>query len=171
MRTNCFTIGMRVEPPTKTTSSMSSAARAASRSALCTGRNRRSNRSGQRASKPPRSRLVSMCRGPASAVAMKGSEIGVLCTPLNSILAFSAASVSRCRAWRSRLRSMAWLCWKPSASQSTMRRSQSLPPSWVSPLVALTSKTPWAIRSTDTSKVPPPRSNTSTRLTVLRSKP
>ena len=171
VRTMACTIGMRVPPPTNTTSSISSAARPESRRARCTGRSSRSSRSPQRPSKVRRSRVVSMWSGPASAVAIKGREMGVLCTPESSCLAFSAASVSRCRAWRSRRRSM-W-CWakKASASQSTMRRSQSLPPSWVSPLVALTSKTPLAIRNTDTSKVPPPRSNTSTRLTALRSKP
>ena len=38
--------------------------------------------------------------------------------------------------------------------------SQSSPPSWVSPEVDLTSNTPSPSSSTDTSKVPPPRSNT-----------
>ena len=42
------------------------------------------------------------------------------------------------------------------------RWSQSSPPSFVSPWVALTSNTPSPISSSDTSKVPPPRSKTRT---------
>ena len=45
-------------------------------------------------------------------------------------------------------------------SQSTIRESQSSPPSRLSPLVAFTSKTPSPISSSDTSNVPPPRSKT-----------
>merc|ERR1719258_605748 len=40
------------------------------------------------------------------------------------------------------------------------RLSKSSPPKWVSPEVAITSKTPLSIVSSDTSKVPPPRSKT-----------
>ena len=105
VRTICCTIGMRVDPPTSTTSSMSSAASPESRRARCTGRNRRSSRSGHSPSNTLRSSVVSMCSGPSGPVAMNGNEMGVLCTPLSSILAFSAASVSRCRACRSRRRS------------------------------------------------------------------
>ena len=83
VRTISCTIGMRLEPPTKTTSSMSSAARPESLRAPCTGRSRRSSRSGQSPSNTLRSRVVSTCRGPSGPVAMKGREIGVLGTPLN----------------------------------------------------------------------------------------
>jgi hypothetical protein len=41
-----------------------------------------------------------------------------------------------------------------------MRRSQSSPPSALSPPVASTSNTPCSMAMIDTSKVPPPRSNT-----------
>ncbi len=80
----------------------------------------------------------------------------------SSILAFSAASMSRWRAWRSALRSTPYSRRNSSASQFTMAWSMSLPPRWVSPEVAFTSKTPSPISSTVTSKVPPPRSNTRT---------
>mmetsp|Transcript_7679 Transcript_7679/g.23453 ORF Transcript_7679/g.23453 Transcript_7679/m.23453 type:complete len:313 (+) Transcript_7679:933-1871(+) len=43
-----------------------------------------------------------------------------------------------------------------------MAESKSSPPRWVSPEVASTLNTPSSIVSSDTSKVPPPRSNTST---------
>ncbi|CAH1980669.1 unnamed protein product [Acanthoscelides obtectus] len=42
------------------------------------------------------------------------------------------------------------------------RWSKSSPPRWVSPLVATTSNTPLSIVRRDTSKVPPPKSNTKT---------
>ena len=45
---------------------------------------------------------------------------------------------------------------------STMRLSKSSPPRCVSPAVALTSKMPPSMDSSETSNVPPPRSNTST---------
>ncbi|SKT91306.1 Uncharacterised protein [Mycobacteroides abscessus subsp. abscessus] len=47
-----------------------------------------------------------------------------------------------------------------STSHVTMRSSQSSPPRWLSPEVARTSTTPSPISSSDTSKVPPPRSKT-----------
>ncbi len=59
-------------------------------------------------------------------------------------------------------RALNWL-----TSQSMTRWSQSSPPRWVSPWVLLTSNTPSPISSTDTSKVPPPRSNTRTVSSAL----
>ena len=47
-----------------------------------------------------------------------------------------------------------------------IRWSQSSPPSWVSPWVAFTSNTPSPISISETSNVPPPRSNTSTVCSV-----
>ena len=51
---------------------------------------------------------------------------------------------------------------KSAAHQDTILLSKSSPPKWVSPAVALTSKTPSSIVSKDTSKVPPPRSKINT---------
>lgn len=52
---------------------------------------------------------------------------------------------------------------KNSAAQySTNLLSKSSPPKWVSPEVALTSKTPSSIVNKETSKVPPPKSKMST---------
>ena len=91
---------------------------------------------------------------------MNGRLISVTGTPESSILAFSAASLSRWRDWRSRLKSTPSFSKNPSASQSTIFLSKFRPPSCVSPLVERTSNTPSPTSNTDTSNVPPPRSNT-----------
>src|SRR5918998_114699 len=78
----------------------------------------------------------------------------------SSILAFSAASWSRWRAILSAPRSTLLLSLKRLIIHSTTRESQSSPPRWLSPEVALTSTTPSPISSRETSKVPPPRSKT-----------
>ena len=49
-------------------------------------------------------------------------------------------------------------CWMSARSQSTIARSKSSPPRCVLPLVASTSKTPSFTRRIEMSKVPPPRS-------------
>jgi hypothetical protein len=54
---------------------------------------------------------------------------------------------------------------KNSAVQnSTSLLSKSSPPKWVSPAVAFTSKIPSSIAKSETSKVPPPKSNIRTFL-------
>ena len=152
---------MRVEPPTSTTSSMSIGPKPASEIARLRGRRRRLTKSPQSSSNFARVSLSSICLGPSSVAVIKGRLISVTDNFDNSILAFSAASVSLCKAWRSLfLRSTPSCSKNCSANQLTMRRSKSLPPSWVSPLVALTSKTPSPISRMETSKVPPPKSKT-----------
>ena len=91
---------------------------------------------------------------------MNGKLIWVCCVWLSSIFAFSAASFKRCNAMRSCERSTLCAplnCW---TNQSMVRWSQSSPPRCVSPWVLFTSKTPSPISRTETSNVPPPRSNT-----------
>ena len=61
------------------------------------GRRKRDTKSPQSSSNLARSSLVSMCLGPFSSAAMKGKLMSVTATPESSILAFSAASVRRCR--------------------------------------------------------------------------
>ncbi|MPM32105.1 hypothetical protein SDC9_78664 [bioreactor metagenome] len=81
----------------------------------------------------------------------------------SSILAFSAASFSLCRAIGSFRRSRPLFSdLNSSASQSMIFWSKSSPPRCVSPLVDLTSNTPSPSSSMEISKVPPPRSNTAT---------
>ena len=91
---------------------------------------------------------------------MKGRLMVVSCTVDSSILAFSEASLSRCTAILSFDRSTPCSFLKVSTSQFMTRSSQSSPPSWVLPLVDLTSNTPSPISRIETSNVPPPRSNT-----------
>ena len=55
---------------------------------------------------------------------------------------------------------MPWDFLNSDTSQSTIALSKLSPPRWLSPAVDLTSNTPSPISSTDTSKVPPPRSKT-----------
>ena len=120
------------------------------------GRRRRLTKSPDNSSNIARVSWVSMCLGPSSVAIIKGRLMSVTLTPESSILAFSAASVRRCRAWRSCLRSTFSRSKNSLANQSTIRLSKSFPPSWVSPLVALTSKTPSPTSRIETSKVPPP---------------
>lgn len=93
---------------------------------------------------------------------MYGRLMLVVVAADSSILAFSAASRSRWRAILSWARSMPCSPRKVFTRWSMIRWSQSSPPSWLSPLVDLTSTTPSASSSSDTSKVPPPRSKTRT---------
>ena len=79
-------------------------------------------------------------------------------TPLSSILAFSAASFSRCMATLSPLRSMPSLFLNSLTRYFMMHSSKSSPPRRLLPAVARTSMTPSPISRMETSKVPPPRS-------------
>ena len=91
---------------------------------------------------------------------MNGKLICVCCVCDNSIFAFSAASFRRCTAMRSCAKSMPCALLNCCVNQSMMRWSQSSPPRTLSPSVLRTSNTPSPISRTDTSNVPPPRSNT-----------
>ncbi len=102
--------------------------------------------------------VCSRCSGPSAVAVMNGRFTDVSVVDDSSFFAFSAASFSRCAAILSLDRSTPWLSLNVLTSQSMSAWSQSSPPRWVSPEVDLTSNTPSAISSTDTSKVPPPRS-------------
>ena len=91
---------------------------------------------------------------------MYGRLIVVDCAPDSSIFAFSAASCSRCIAILSLDRSMPFCALKVRTRCATIAASQSSPPRWLSPAVALTWIRPSSISSRETSKVPPPRSKT-----------
>ena len=81
-------------------------------------------------------------------------------TPDSSILAFSAASFSRCMATRSVDRSTPSVRLNSLTSHFMMHSSKSSPPRRLLPAVASTSMTPSSMSRMDTSKVPPPRSYT-----------
>ena len=158
-------------PPTRTTSSISSAFHPESSKAICTGSNNLSSKSCDNDSNIFLSKVSSICNGPSLLVVINGKDIFVFCNPDNSHLAFSAASVNLCNACLSLLRSISCLARNFSASQSTIFESKLFPPSCVSPQVALTSNTPLEIFNNETSNVPPPKSKTKTLLEELFSKP
>ncbi len=116
-------VGMRVEPPTSTTSLICWGVRPASFSAAMNGPRQRSVRSAVSASNLARVSVVSRCFGPVWSAVMNGRLIVVSRREDSSILARSAASVRRWSAWRSAFRSMPFSFLNSSASQSTTRRS------------------------------------------------
>ena len=163
------TRGIRVMPPTSTTSSTSSLPRRASCSVCLQISIERSIRSSQSVSSVCRVRTRCRCSDSfAPFEMMNGRLISVSFDCDSSHLAFSAASFSRCSAMRSCRRSIACSSLKPCTSQSMTRASKSSPPRNVSPAVAMTLNTPWLpISSTEMSKVPPPRSNTAMSFSLL----
>src|SRR5882724_434918 len=166
-----WTFGMRVCPPTRTTSSMSAAVTPASFIAWRHGPTVRSMRSATSDSSLARVSVITRCLGPVWSAVMNGRLISVWRVELSSIFAFSAASFKRCSAMRSRRRSTPLSFLNSSAIQSITRWSKSSPPRCVSPLVALTSKTPWPISRIEMSNVPPPRSYTAICSSVFLSSP
>ena len=98
---NCFTIsmtlGMRVMPPTRITSSIWPACRPASLSAARQGSSVRWIRSSTRDSSLARDSLITRCLGPLASAVMNGRLISVSLALESSILAFSAASLRRCK--------------------------------------------------------------------------
>ena len=75
---------------------------------------------------------------------MKGRLIWVSWVVESSIFAFSAASYSRWSEFLSAERSIPWSRLNSATIHSTIALSQLSPPRWLSPAVALTSKTPVA---------------------------
>ena len=156
------TSGMRVMPPTRTTSSMSFASSPASLSAFLHGSMVRATRSATSFSRSERLIVSTRWSGveapPSMRAVMNGWLTSVVWAEHNSILAFSAASLSRCSASRSVRRSMPSFALNLSARKLTILASKSSPPRKVSPLVDFTSNTPSPISRIETSNVPPPRS-------------
>jgi hypothetical protein len=101
--------GMRVIPPTRTTSSMSEALTPASFSAAFTGPAVRLMRSSTSDSSFARVSLMLRCFGPDASAVMKGRLTSVCVVEESSIFAFSAASFRRCSASLSLRRSMSVL--------------------------------------------------------------
>ena len=110
-----MTLGMRVMPPTRTTSSTSLAVIPASFSAARQGSMVRWIRSSTRPSSFARVSFVTRCFGPEASAVMKGRLTSVSLDEDSSIFAFSAASFSRCSASRSLRRSMPCSRWNSSA--------------------------------------------------------
>ena len=169
--TTCCTRGMRVEPPTSTTSSTSEGLRPASASACLSGPIVRCTRPSTSDSSFARVSFIVMCLGPEASAVINGRLISVSITDDSSILAFSPASFRRCNAMRSLLRSMPSDFLNSDVIHSTTSWSKSSPPRWVSPLVDFTSTTPSPTSSTEMSNVPPPRSNTAMVSSFFWSRP
>ena len=115
--------------------------------------------------------LYSKCLGPSASAVINGRFTSYSVVEESSFLAFSASSFRRCIAALSPFRSMPASFLKASRKWLTIRLSKSSPPRWVSPFVLLTSNTPSPSSSTDTSKVPPPRSKTAIFSSFLLSRP
>ncbi len=162
---------MRVEPPTRITWSIDFMSTPASLTAIVNGARQRSMRSDVIRSNSERVSFSSRCSGPSAVAVTNGRLIVVSVVCDSSIFAFSAASFRRWSAIRSWARSTPCLFLNWVTSQSMTRWSQSSPPRCVSPCVAFTSKTPSPISSSDTSNVPPPRSNTKTVSSFFLSSP
>ena len=97
---------------------------------------------------------------PSVPIAMNGKLTSVVVVVDNSIFAFSAASLNLCTAWSLSIKSMPSCALNSSARYLINTLSISVPPSWVSPLVDLTSNTPPPNSMMVTSRVPPPKSYT-----------
>mmetsp|Transcript_71420 Transcript_71420/g.118693 ORF Transcript_71420/g.118693 Transcript_71420/m.118693 type:complete len:315 (-) Transcript_71420:732-1676(-) len=155
---SCWTFGMRVDPPTRTTSSTSSLFSPASASTFFTGARVFLNRSAFNSSN--RARVSVSTR---SCPSWKRSiSTRTWCCAERARLARSTSRRSVCRARWSRDASAPVFRAKSFSRCVITRLSKSSPPRCVSPLAACTSKTPLSIASRETSKVPPPRSNTRT---------
>ena len=160
--TSCCMRGIRVWPPTSTTSLILSGEIPASLIAALHGPMERSMMSFTISSSLPRVSVFTRCFGPLASAVMNGRLISVCIVVDSSILARSAASRRRCRAislpLSRRFRPSSFL--NSSMSQSTMRWSMLSPPRCVSPLVDFTSMTPSPTSRIEISKVPPPKSYT-----------
>ena len=159
------TAGIRVEPPTSTTWSMSETLIPASEMTSLNGFSVRASRSLVRSSNLARESFSSRCTGPSGVTDRYCREMVVEVAEDSSFLACSAASFRRCRAILSLDRSAPVLDFTCCSSQSTTRWSQSSPPRRLSPAVARTwmvekSSSSLPTSSRETSKVPPPRSKT-----------
>ena len=92
-----YTIGTRVDPPTKITLSISFFVILASFNALRTGSKVDSTKSEIKSSNLARVKVISKCRGsPSSPFAINGADTCVDTIPDKSFLAFSAVSFKRC---------------------------------------------------------------------------
>mmetsp|Transcript_26891 Transcript_26891/g.60291 ORF Transcript_26891/g.60291 Transcript_26891/m.60291 type:complete len:220 (+) Transcript_26891:925-1584(+) len=149
-----WTLGMRVEPPTRTISSISDFLKSASLSTFSTGLSVFLKRSAFISSNL--ARVSDSEKSLPSKRASISRRVEWACD--SARLAFSASRLSLERARLSLEMSLPCFFLMRSTKCFMIRWSKSSPPRCVSPLVATTSKTPSSIDRIDTSKVPPPRS-------------
>ena len=165
------TFGMRVEPPTRTTSSIFPTETPASRTAISHGFMVRSRISWTICSNFARDSFSCRCFGPDASAVMNGRLISVSITEESSIFAFSAPSFSRWRTVRSFDRSIPWSFLNSAMIHSISRWSMLSPPRCVSPFVDFTSTTLSPTSRMEMSKVPPPKSKTAISSFFFRSRP
>ena len=165
--TNFCTAGIREEPPTRITSSISELLKPASDIAFLHGSRQAWIKVWAKASNLARVKVLTKCLGTPPTGIMYGKLISVLVEEDNSILAFSAASFRRCIAIGSWVRSAPSSFLNSSTNQVIITWSKSSPPKWVSPFVDKTSNTPPPNSRIEISNVPPPRSNTATFISLF----
>ena len=153
-----WTAGILVEPPTRSTLSISLIDKPESLIAWRTGPIVASTRSAVISLNLALVSVNSRCLGPVASAVMNGREICAVVIPERSIFAFSAASLTLCIAILSAARSMPFSFLNSATIQSITFLSKSSPPRRLLPAVASTSCTPSPISMIETSKVPPPRS-------------
>mmetsp|Transcript_49404 Transcript_49404/g.139403 ORF Transcript_49404/g.139403 Transcript_49404/m.139403 type:complete len:253 (-) Transcript_49404:123-881(-) len=164
---SCCTLGIRVEPPTSTISSIWFFLRPESSITCFTGPSVFLNKSLLISSKRAR---VSVSE---KSTPSKRASISTRpwCVELSARFVFST---SRRSFWMARLSldmSLPCFFWKIFMKCCITRWSKSSPPRCVSPFVATTSKTPLSIVRSETSNVPPPRSYTRMFFSAFLSRP
>ena len=115
--------------------------------------------------------FICRCLGPVASAVRNGRLISVSSSVDSSILAFSAASFSRCSAIWSLETSTPVSFLNSWTSQSMIRWSMLSPPRCVSPLVDFTSTTPSPTSRIEMSNVPPPKSYTAMVSSFFLSRP
>ena len=150
--------GIRVIPPTKTSSSISFEDNPASFKQALTGPIVRSRNLSVSCSSFARVSFFAMCFGPEASAVTNGRLISYSWAEESAIFAFSASSRILCNASGCPCTSIPESALNSAMIQSITAISQSSPPKWVSPLVAFTSKSPSPMSKTEISNVPPPKS-------------
>src|SRR5690554_2590295 len=158
--TSSWIIGIRVDPPTKITSSISAVDNPASCNDFLQGSIERLTKLSDNCSNFALVNVCTKCFGPDAVAVIYGKLISVCVDDDNSILAFSAASFNLCSAIGSFLKSTPSAVLNSFANQSMITWSKSSPPKCVSPLVDSTSNTPSPNSNMEMSNVPPPKSYT-----------